>query len=150
MRPLPTFPLRRWLGAALLALGLFLAGTEIYCAETLQKKQSRFTCYVSSLLLKAESLGYDVTLGEVWRSEEVASFQTKANAAKGIGIVNSLHRLRLAIDINLFKDGVFLTKPEDYKALGAFWKKLCSDCRWGGDFKRVDAVHFSVQHGNAQ
>lgn len=118
---------------------------------TLHQKQVRFSQLVARLIQQADEWGYEVTLGEVYRTLEVASFQVKANAAKGTGIVNSLHRLRLAVDVNLFikATGQFLTRSEDYKRLGEWWEAQSTGeirCTWGGRFRRVDGNHFSVEH----
>lgn len=122
-------------------------------AASLSQKQMRFSDLAARLVIHAEDMGYQVTFGEVWRSAEVASFKTKFNAAKGTGIVNSLHRLRLAIDLNLFRNGRFLTRTEDYRPLGEWWESQSMGeirCRWGGRFKRADGNHFSVEHGGVQ
>lgn len=119
-------------------------------AGPLQKKQSAFALSVALLILQADKLGYEVTFGEAFRSAEQSSFQTKINAEKGIGISNSLHTMRLAIDLMLFKNGKFLTDAEDYLALGEWWEKLHPSCRWGGRFKLKDAIHFSFIHNGVQ
>ena len=79
--------------------------------ESLRAKQSRFVRLVAKLVEFATERGYDLTFGEAWRTPE----QAKLNAEKGIGIANSLHTERLAIDFNLFKDGVWLNKTEAEK-----------------------------------
>jgi hypothetical protein len=86
--------------------------------------------------------GYEITLGEVWRPPE----QARANAEAKIGISNSLHIKRLAVDINLFKNSALTWNIEDYRPLGAKWKSMGQDHRWGGDFKKRDSVHFSIEH----
>lgn len=108
--------------------------------ETLRQKQSRFALSVALLIQKADELGYDVTLGEAWRTPE----QAKWNADRGIGTTTSLHIERLAIDLNLFKNGRFLTSTEDHRPLGEWWEKLGPDYRWGGRFSRPDGNHYSV------
>lgn len=85
-------------------------------------------------------MGYSVTLGECWRTPE----QAKWNAAQGIGTVSSLHIERLAIDLNLFKDGVFLQSTEDHRPLGEWWESLGKDHRWGGRFSRPDGNHYAI------
>ncbi len=111
--------------------------------ETLGQKQERFAVYVSLLLSKAFSLGYQIRLGEVYRTPE----QAELNAQKGIGIRNSLHTLRLAIDLNVFREGVWLQKSEQLEELGTYWESLAPDCRWGGRFRpKPDGNHFSIEH----
>lgn len=121
-------------------------------AETLQQKQAQFSQLAAKLITHAKVMGYEVTLGEAYRTPEQASFQIpmKWNEAHGIGISNSLHILRLAIDINLFKDGKYLGESSAYKPLGEWWEKQCTLCRWGGRFKRADGNHFSISHGGIQ
>lgn len=106
----------------------------------LSKKQKLFTHLVAKLIEFVYSQGYELTFGEAWRPPETAAIYAK----QGKGIKNSLHTKRLAIDLNLFKGDVYLTKSEDYKPLGEFWEGLDPLCRWGGRFK--DGNHFSIEH----
>src|SRR5690606_13759772 len=79
-------------------------------AVTLGQKQRRFTLLVAKLIEYAYSQGYELSFGEAYRTPE----QAKANAKSGKGIANSLHCDRLAIDLNLFKDGTYLTSSESH------------------------------------
>lgn len=92
------------------------------------------------LLDYIHAAGYEVTGGELWRTPE----QAQANAAAGRGISNSLHIDRLAIDLNLFKNGVFLTSTEDHREFGEWWEQQHPLCRWGGRFN--DGNHYSLEH----
>jgi len=47
--------------------------------------------------------------------------------------ISELRRAKLALNLNLFKDGVYLTKDEDYAELGQLWKSLDHRNIWGGD-----------------
>jgi hypothetical protein len=110
---------------------------------TLRQKQSAFAALVAQLLLRAIELGYEVTLGEAYRSPEEA-----ARLAKGKkGIVRSLHCDRLAIDLNLFKNGQYLTSTEAHRPLGEWWEQQSDvvTCAWGGRFG--DGNHYSMAHG---
>lgn len=109
-------------------------------AETLRQKQSRFALAVARLIQAADEMGYEVTLGEAYRSPEEAA----RLAALGKGIKNSLHTQRLAIDLNLFLDGRFLAKSEHHTPLGHWWEKQHPDARWGGRFG--DGNHYSFEH----
>jgi hypothetical protein len=109
---------------------------------TLGEKQRLFTRLVGMLIEFAYANGYELTFGDAYRSPE----QAKQNAATGKGIVNSLHCERLAIDLNLFRHGKYLTDSADYKPLGEFWESLGADCAWGGRFTRPDGNHFSIKH----
>jgi len=110
------------------------------------KKQTIFTKLLTELIVFAYSKGYQITLGEAWRPDITA----QAYAKQGKGIKNSLHSKRLAIDLNLFKDGKYLDKSEDHRFLGEFWESLGKknkiDACWGGRFKRPDGNHYSIAH----
>lgn len=113
---------------------------------TLGEKQRRFAQLVGRLIDFAYSNGFELTFGEALRTDEQAAI----NAAKGIGIAKSNHRIKLAIDLNLFIEGAWQTNPDAYRPLGDYWKTLDPLCRWGGDFKMKDAVHFSLEHEGVQ
>lgn len=117
---------------------------------TLLEKQQLFPRLFATLVDYCMDRGYQLTLGETYRPNETAELYAK----QGKGIANSLHRIRLAVDINLFKDGVFLTKSEDYAAVGSFWKGLSVpgeyECAWGGDFARPDGNHLSIEHSGVR
>ena len=104
---------------------------------TLREKQSLFAAKVPGLIVKAISLGFEVTLGEVYRSPEEAERLAKA----GKGIARSLHCDKLAIDINLFKDGKYLSSGKKHKELGEWWE--AQGGAWGGRFG--DPNHYSLE-----
>ena len=106
--------------------------------ESLREKQSRFAVMVAQLIVKAGEMGYEITLGEAWRTPEQAAL----NAQKGTGIRNSLHLVRLAIDLNLFRNNVYLPRSEDHRPLGEWWESQGGS--WGGRFK--DGNHYSLEH----
>lgn len=110
---------------------------------TLGEKQRLFTRLLGELIRFAYANGFELTLGDAYRSPE----QAKLNAQSGKGIANSLHTQRLAIDLNLFIDGVYQAKSEAYKPLGDYWKSLDAGCCWGGDWHtKQDGNHFSITH----
>ena len=107
---------------------------------SLSASQQQFAVMVAKLIMHVQSLpGHAVTFGEAYRTPEQAAL----NAAKGIGIKNSLHCFRQAVDLNLFIDSVYQTSTMAYKALGDFWKSLGGT--WGGDFPRADGNHFEYR-----
>lgn len=108
----------------------------------LSQKQQLFARYVGMLLAWIYRHGYAVTFGDAYRSPE----QAAANAASGKGIANSLHTKRLAVDLNLFINGEYVTNSDAYKPLGEYWKNLDPLNRWGGDFRKPDGNHFSMEH----
>jgi hypothetical protein len=111
---------------------------------TLGQKQRLFTRLVGRLIEFAYDKGYELTLGDAYRDPRVHG---EMGVKKSYSSAHSLHKERLAIDLNLFKGGVFLTTSEDHKPLGEYWKRLHPDCRWGGDFTRPDGNHYSFTHG---
>lgn len=111
---------------------------------TLIEKQWLFAKLLPRLLDKAHEMGYAVTLGECWRPEITA----KKYQEMGIGIERSLHRQRLAIDLQLFWGKKYLSKTEDYQKLGEWWESQSTkdyECAWGGRFN--DGCHFSISFG---
>jgi hypothetical protein len=114
---------------------------------TLGEKQRLFTKLVAQFITWAYSMGYEFTLGEALRTQA----QADLNARTGTGISNSLHLVKLAIDLNLFIGGVWQTDTRAYKPLGEYWKSLHPLCRWGGDFVRLpDGNHFSLEHNGVK
>lgn len=110
---------------------------------TLREKQSLFVRLVGILIEYAYQQGYELTFGQTLRSASEAD----KNFSDGVGIRNSLHILKLAIDFSLFKDGKFMIRSEDHEPLGIFWEGLHPLCRWGGRFvTRPDGNHYSITH----
>ena len=109
---------------------------------TLSQKQRLFTKLVGQLITWSYAHGYELTFGDAYRTPE----QAAANASAGKGIKASLHTIRLAVDLNLFINGEYRTRTEDYKPLGDFWTSLDPLCRWGGNFSKPDGNHFSLFH----
>ena len=95
---------------------------------------------VRDLITFAYAEGYELTFGDAYRDPRVfGTFGSKKEGAYGRWKSN--HKRRLAVDFNLFKDGVYLTKSEDYTSLGEYWESLGGS--WGGRFN--DGNHFSIQ-----
>lgn len=107
---------------------------------SLGQKQRRFTKMVASLINYAYSLGYEITLGDAYRDPR--SHGGQGNKL-GYSAARSAHKHRLAIDLNLFKNGEYLTRTEDHAALGAYWEAMGGT--WGGRFN--DGNHYSLEHG---
>jgi hypothetical protein len=97
---------------------------------------------IPSLLNKAFELGYEVTLGDAFRDPRVhGAFGQKV----AYGAANSFHKQRLAIDLNLFKDGKYLPDTDAHKPLGEWW--VSEGGTWGGNFKVADGNHYSLGEG---
>ena len=102
----------------------------------LSDEQAQFTLDVAKLILWADSQGYRLTFGEVFRPPETALLY----AQRGIGIADSLHCKRLAVDFNLFCGGKYMQDSESYARLGVAWEGLSPQNRWGGHYS--DGNHF--------
>jgi len=99
---------------------------------TLRQKQSKFVWMVALLIQFAYEKGYELTFGDAW--------------AKNGHKQNSNHYIRLAIDLNLFKDGKYLKKTEDHIELGEFWESIGG--AWGGRWE--DGNHYSLEYGGRE
>lgn len=111
---------------------------------TLLEKQWLFSQLLARFIWELRDAGYNVTLGEAYRTPDAALLNSK----QGDGIKNSLHVDRLAIDLNLFVGRTYLTQLDDYRKAGMLWESYSTEkyrCCWGGHFK--DAFHFSIEHG---
>lgn len=97
-------------------------------AGSLLERQQVFAKLVPRLIDKAHELGYDVTLGDCYRDPRCP-----------YGAKKSLHKSRLAIDLNLFKDGEYLTTTDAHQELGEWWESVGGT--WGGRFN--DGNHYS-------
>lgn len=110
-------------------------------AMTRGEKQRLFARLLPGLLNQAHAMGYEVTIGDAFRAPAVFG---RLGESKGYGCPRSAHKNRMAIDLNLFKDGKYLTETADHQPLGEWWESLHPLCRWGGRFN--DGNHYSVEH----
>jgi hypothetical protein len=108
---------------------------------TLGQKQRLFAKLFGQLLVRIYEHGYECALEEGYRPPMMAAYY----AAIGKGIARSLHTDKLAHDISLFKDGVYLPGTEAHREFGLWWEGLHPFCRWGGRFN--DGGHYSLTHG---
>ena len=116
----------------------------LVASESLGQKQEQFALLLAQFIVKLYALGYHVRFGEVFRTPEQAAL----NAKLGSGIKNSLHCLKLAADLNIFKDGVWLSDTEDLTAVGELWESMGGT--WGGRFGKPDGNHFSLEHNGVK
>jgi hypothetical protein len=108
----------------------------------LLKAQMDFVRCTGELIAWAYANGWQLTYGEAERAPE----QAKLMFTQGKGTLTSLHMQRLAVDFNLFKDGVYMPTSDAHKPLGTYWKSRHPLARWGGDFKpRPDGNHYSFE-----
>jgi hypothetical protein len=104
----------------------------------LSEMQQTFAHNAALLILKMSEAPYACTFGEALRTQEMADLYAK----QGKGIKNSLHLKKLAIDLNLFKGGEYLSTSEAHRPFGEWWEALDPDNRWGGRFG--DGNHYSM------
>lgn len=104
---------------------------------TLSEKQQVFTYNISHLIQWAFVHGFKLTFGEVYRTEQQQIIYVSTGRSK---TMNSLHLKRLAVDFNIFKDGILLNDPKLIQPLGEYWMSLNTDNVWGGDFNRNHSV----------
>jgi len=94
---------------------------------------------VRDLMTFAFDAGYELTIGDAYRDPRLhGEFGKK----KGYGAAKSFHKSRLAIDLNLFKDGIWLKSTEEHLPLGEYWESIGGT--WGGRFKTPDGNHYSL------
>lgn len=105
----------------------------------LKEKQNTFCLMVAQLFNKAYELGFTMRLGDGYRDPRVFG---KMGEKMGYGHPSSCHKLGLAVDLNLFKDGVYITTTEGHRQLGEWWESIGGS--WGGRFD--DGNHYSMSH----
>ena len=114
--------------------------------EPTQKDRVKFVYLVGKLLTWIEQQKLEVTFGDAYRNPKFSREQLGDN--NSYFHEWSFHCKRCAIDLNLFRNGELVSRSEDYKAIGDFWKSLDKMCSWGGDFSHApDGDHYSVLEG---
>lgn len=107
----------------------------------LGETQELFMRLVPRLIDKAHELGFEVRCGDLYRDPRAFGHMGKK---KAYGKPYSNHKLKLAVDLNLFFDGKYMNKTNDHKELGEWWEELHPLCSWGGRFK--DGNHYSIMY----
>ena len=88
---------------------------------TLSAKQSLFLFNVARLIMWInEQPGMTATCGEFFRPQEMQDIYLKTGKSKA---KHSRHQDRLAADLNLFINGVYVTDKESYKPVAEHWKQ---------------------------
>lgn len=106
---------------------------------SLVQKQQQFAVAISKLILYADSIGLPVTLGDAYRDPRLHGAMGEK---KGYGSANSCHKLRLAEDLNIIKDGK-IAPISDYEKLQKYWRENLG----GSEMIAEDSNHFSWPHG---
>jgi hypothetical protein len=112
---------------------------------SLSKTQQEFTRCVSELINFATAQGWGLTFGDAYRDKRVHG---KFGVKRSYSAANSVHKMRLAVDLNLFVDDKYITDGgcEEYQLLGLAWVRMHKLARWGGQFEDGDANHFSFEY----
>lgn len=111
-------------------------------AESLGTLQRRMTRMVGDLIQHAYAQGYELTLGDAYRDPRVFGIHGE-RLAGSYSAAYSNHKLRLAIDLNLFKGGKYLQGPEadtGHGVLHDFWESIGGGKRIPGDLN-----HYSLE-----
>lgn len=110
-----------------------------YASLTLFQKQCLFSRMLPRLLDYIHSQGYDCTMGDAFRDPRVHG---EVGVKLGYGHPRSGHKNKLAVDINLFRDGKFLSSTKEHEPIGIWWEQQGGS--WGGRFQ--DGNHYSLEH----
>ena len=116
---------------------------------SLADKQKSFTRAVGRLISFATDKGYELTIGDAYRDPRVhGAFGSRTKDSYSDS--RSVHKLRLAIDLNLFINGEYIKEGDHiaWKDLGSYWESINPNATWGGHFK--DANHFSFTHNGCK
>lgn len=132
-------------GGVALTIGVFIPMPDEPSLGAYQARCANALATFITQIPKIDRGQYAVTFGEAFRPQSVAA----AYARQGIGIANSLHTQRLAIDLNLFIDGKFQTSTEAHKPLADLWlalgKQMGVEPAAGYYFN--DGNHYSCAYG---
>jgi hypothetical protein len=105
---------------------------------TLGEKQRAFLPKLAQLIQYAYENGYELTLGDAYRDPRLHG---AIGEKLGYGHAKSCHKLRLAIDLNIFKGGNYLTDGSGHDELHTFWDSL-----GGAPRLEADMNHYSIGH----
>jgi hypothetical protein len=108
---------------------------------TLGEAQRLFASRVPRLIDRIYDMGYECSIGDVFRDARVHG---KFGEKVGYSAAESVHKLKLAVDLNLFKDGKYLSSTEAHRSFGEYWVGLDPENHvWGGDWD--DGNHYSFR-----
>ena len=94
---------------------------------------------IGLLIEYAYQEGYELSFGDSYRDPRVHG---DVGVKKSYSAANSLHKYRLAVDFNLFKNGQYLTTTEAHRPLGEYWESIGGT--WGGRWE--DGNHYSLEY----
>jgi len=108
---------------------------------TLGEKQELFSRMLPLLYQYAHFMGYSIRTGDAFRDKRLHG---DIGIKMGYGHRNSCHKLKLAIDLNITKDGIYLTgipAQDAHNKIHDFWDLI-------GGAERIDhdLNHYSLEH----
>jgi len=106
----------------------------------LSQIQRAFTRMVADLIQYAYEAGYELTIGDAYRDHRVHGTMGQKQSYSA---ANSNHKLRLAIDLNLWVDGDYVATSEHpaWDDLHNYWLSI-----GGAEPVPKDANHFSMEY----
>jgi len=123
----------------------------------LSEKQHIFTLNVAKLIIWCYEQGFELSFGETFRTIDqqrlyfegytllkIGSDLKLAKAKAKSKTLHSKHLSRLAIDLNLFINGEYMTEKEFYLPLAQYWESLHEKNK-AGYFWGWDANHFEMK-----
>lgn len=108
---------------------------------TLGEKQELFSILIAEHICWLYACGYKVRCGDFFAHDGHRP--------------GSNHYKKLAADLNLFRNGVYLTATSDHLESGTMWESRHELCRWGGNWDKDeypgepgenDGNHYSLYH----
>jgi len=109
----------------------------------LARLQKEFPLKLATLIKYAYDNGYELIMADAFRNPKV--FGEWGKEQKGYGSMWSVHKLALAQDLELFKNGKWLDKGEEadkgHNFLHDFWDSLGGAERIGHDLN-----HYSLEY----
>lgn len=101
-------------------------------------KQEKFASMLPGLINKAIEMGYGVRIGDCFRDPRVHG---EMGTKMGYGHAKSVHKLKLAIDLNLVIGGALVKDARGHDALHEYWRS-----QGGAAMIPGDANHYSLEH----
>ena len=111
------------------------------CVLRLGEKQELFARLIAEHITWLYRQGYKVRGGDWFRDSRVHG---KVGEKVGYGAAYSMHKDKCALDINLFKNGKYLTTTKSHQISGEKWESRHPLCAWGGRWE--DGNHYSLEH----
>ena len=112
---------------------------------SLGSKQEIFSITMAHFIIWLYENGYRVRKGDAFRDPRVHG---EIGEKKAYGHKNSCHKFKLAEDLNLTKDGKYLSETEDHRIPGEKWESMHELASWGGRFN--DGNHYSFKHNGCR